>query len=143
MSGFPAHEDLPGLLHPRIGHSLLAETADARPVGWGSLTWDGLGTDAVLLAADAWKDRGLVTALLHALAEAAEDIGCQVLRLYAAQGDDAARRAITNLDRPCTVAHADTEATVDAIHLTSPASAGHAPDDPDEADQPPLPAFVA
>ncbi|WP_327249762.1 hypothetical protein [Streptomyces sp. NBC_01320] len=78
-------------MHPRIGHSLRAEATDARPMGWGSLTWDGLGTDAVLLAADAWKDRGLVTALLHALAEAAEDIGCQVLRLYAAHGDDAAR----------------------------------------------------
>ncbi|MGW3101378.1 GNAT family N-acetyltransferase [Streptomyces sp. NPDC001100] len=124
LSGFPAREDLPGLLHPRVGHSLLAETVGGRPVGWGSLTWDGLGADAVVLAADAWRARGLVTVLLRALAETAEDTGCQVLWLYAAHGDDAAHRAVTGLGRPCTVAHTDAEATVFALHL-APTPADH------------------
>jgi hypothetical protein len=48
------------------------------------------------------KGRGPVAALLRALCETTEDTGWQVRWLYAAHGDDAAYRAITDLGQPCT-----------------------------------------
>ncbi|MEV0371827.1 hypothetical protein AB0I10_18685 [Streptomyces sp. NPDC050636] len=134
-TGFPARDELSRLLHPRVGHSLLAEAAAKRPVGWGLLVRDGLRSDAVLLAADAWKDRGLATVLLRTLCGAAVEAGCQVLWVYAAHRDAAVHEAVTALglphaaDRAATATDSDAEATIYAVRLTTSIPAAPGPVD--------------
>ncbi|MBP5935001.1 hypothetical protein F3K43_02330 [Streptomyces sp. LBUM 1476] len=60
-------------------------------VGWAALTWDGRQADLVLMAVEAWRDRGLLGALLRESVTAAEAGGCETLWLH---GDVAGRRAV-------------------------------------------------
>ncbi|WP_143570378.1 GNAT family N-acetyltransferase [Streptomyces acidiscabies] len=105
--------DLAGLPHPRTGRGLLAEAADGEVVGWAALTWDGRQADLVLMAVEAWRDRGLLGALLRESVTAAEADGCETLWLH---GDVAVRRAVEEAGLSWT---AETEAggTVHRVRL--------------------------
>ncbi|UQA90815.1 GNAT family N-acetyltransferase [Streptomyces halobius] len=139
LTGFPARDELSRLLGPRAGHSLLAEAAAKRPVGWGALVADGPRSDAVLLAADAWKDRGLVTVLLRTLCRTTVEAGCEALSVYAADGDAAVQRAVAALGFPHAVGRADARATVYAIRLTTAIPSAPGPVDGTGAGRAPRP----
>ncbi|MFI1179802.1 GNAT family N-acetyltransferase [Streptomyces sp. NPDC020799] len=95
--GIPGREELPRLLSPRVGTSLLAEAPGRRPVAWASLTCDGPDADVVLLVANAWRHRGLCTALLRELHRAARATGARTLWIHTAGGDTAVQRAAAEL----------------------------------------------
>ncbi|MFE0106233.1 hypothetical protein [Streptomyces sp. NPDC059009] len=123
-SGFPDRAALPRLLGSRAGRGVLAEAPGRRPVGWASLAQDGDGGDAILLAAAAWRDRGLLGVLLAALAETAYESGCRTLRVCAALDDTAVRRAVTDLGMPYAVAGPDGADTVYTLRLPAPTAPG-------------------
>ncbi|KND26174.1 hypothetical protein [Streptomyces acidiscabies] len=60
-------------------------------VGRAALTWDGRQADLVLMAVEAWRDRGLLGTLLRESVTAAEADGCETLWLH---GDVAVGRAV-------------------------------------------------
>ncbi|MGH4028751.1 N-acetyltransferase family protein [Actinomycetota bacterium Odt1-20B] len=121
----PCRAELPHLLHPRVGRSLLAEAPGRRPVGWASLAWDGLGADVLLLAAEAWQDRGVLTVLLAALVDEARESGCRMLWVQASPGA-AVDRAVRAIGPHCSV-EPGTDATAVTLTLTNPPEAGRPP----------------
>ncbi|MGH4031639.1 hypothetical protein ACQB60_22200 [Actinomycetota bacterium Odt1-20B] len=124
-SGFPDRAALPRLLGSRAGRGVLAVAPGRRPVGWASLAQDGNGGgDAILLAAAAWRDRGLLGVLLAALAETAHESGCRTLRVCAALDDTAVRRAVTDLGVPYAAAVPDGADTLYTLRLPAPTAPG-------------------